>query len=102
MGCREMRVEGLGGGEKAFVSPEPGGKLMGRLGTPRPTEGVRSWVPMCSFAAGRGTGSSRQLQGGGKYLPREVMPGEGGSGPGRGKDLALAHPSSPLDRDQGR
>lgn len=74
---------------------------MGRLGTPRPTEGVRSCVPMCSFAVRRGTGSSRQLCGGSKYLPREVMPGEGGSGPGRGEDLAPAHPSS-LDWDLGR
>lgn len=28
---------------------------------------------MCSFAVGRGTGSSSQLRGGGECLPREVM-----------------------------
>lgn len=54
------------------------------------------------LCSGGGTGSSRQLHGGGKYLPRELMLGEGGSGLGRSEDLALAHPSSPLDPGGGR
>ena len=58
--------------------------------------------PHAQICSGGGTGSSQQLHGGSKYLPRELMLGEGGSGLGRSEDLALAHPSSPFDPDGGR
>lgn len=85
---REVR-EGLGDesrqGEVCF-----GGEAWGSTGIV---------FPPCNSALEWEQEAASSCLKGSKYLPREVMLGEGGSGPGGGEDLApdVPIPTSPLD-----